>query len=70
MATRTNNDVMLSHDDAERAARFLYEYADWQADRSRKSRAQPAIVALMRRDAETARQLSERIMRHLYTWSD
>lgn len=70
MATRTDNPVTLSHEDADKIGRYLSEYADWSADRARKSKAQSAVVSLMRRDASEAKRLAEVIVRHLYTWSD
>lgn len=68
MATRTDNEITLSHEDADAVARTLTEYARAQMRHARQTRS--AVVASQcERDAQKADGLARQIIRQLWTWN-
>ena len=67
MNTRTDNDVTLSHADAERVAMLLEDMASAQNDHARRTRS-PAVAESCRQTAELARRLAKDITGKLWTW--
>lgn len=67
MATRLDNDVTLSHQDAAAVAKMLDEYAVTQANRARTTRSEAARTGY-HADVRLARWLAARITERLYVW--
>ena len=69
MATRTNNDVTLSHEDARVIAEMLSEYASQEDRHGKRTRSAPVRDACYR-TAIKAREYANSITRNLWTWKD
>lgn len=69
MATRLDNDVTLSHQDAQSIAKMLGDYATQQAANAQRTRSEAARAGY-HADVRLARWLAARITERLYTWQD
>lgn len=69
MATRTNNDVTLSHEDAITIAQILSDYARGKLEHARRTKSAP-VRAACQQEAETARQFASDINSRLWTWKE
>ena len=67
MATRIDNDVTLSHQDAQSVAKMLDDYATQQAAHAQRTRSE-AVRAQCHADVRLARWIGARITERLYTW--
>ena len=67
MSIRTDNNVTLSHADAEAIACMLEEHSRHLFDAARKTK-QAAVARECRRWAEEAKEQARRITEALYTW--
>ena len=67
MNVRTDNDVTLSHADAERVALLLRDLASAQHDHARRTRS-PAVALSCRMTAELASRLAGEITGKLWSW--
>ncbi len=68
MATRHDNDVTLSHADADRVSRLLADLATREHDHARRTRSAPIRTAC-KATADDANRLARSIVDRLYTWS-
>ena len=67
MATRLDQDVTLSHQDAASVAKMLDDYATYQASHSQRTRSE-AVRASCQANIRLARWLAARITERLYVW--
>ena len=68
MATRTDNPVTLTHEQAERVSRLLGDYATSQRALAHRTRSD-AVRGQCNLTASEAQQLGRRIIEALYTWT-
>lgn len=68
MSVRTDNDVTLSHQDAQAVAKMLDEFAIQQSAQAQRTRSE-AAQASYRANVRLARWVGARITERLYTWS-
>lgn len=68
MSTRHNNDVTLSHADADSVSRLLADLAAQEHDHARKTRSAP-VRHQCKVTADEANRLARSIVERLYTWS-
>lgn len=69
MATRADNDVTLTHDDAERVTRHLRSYIDKQRNYANTTK-NAALRQYARVQADDAERLVVEITKNLWTWED
>ena len=67
--TRHDNDVTLSHGDADTASRLLSDYASKMAALAHNTRSE-AVRYQANKTADDARRLANDIVARLFTWSD
>lgn len=69
MSTRIDNDVTLSHADAQAISRYLCDYATAQEQHARKTRNE-AVRWQCQKDAAQARELVSKIIKALWSWKE
>jgi hypothetical protein len=67
MSVRIDNDVTLTHADAEAVAALLSDYATQQAEQAKRTRS-PAVEAACQVTAQKARKLAAQLTAQLWSW--
>ena len=69
MATRTENEITLSHEEADTLVIMLANYMNRIGDVARNTKV-PAVRSAMVTEANAIRVIRDRMVRDLYTWND